>query len=399
MNPNWHDGIERVIREPLLFKQKLGIGEDAYKSLSVAGATRQYWDLFSAAGSGAALAKSALIANAFFQPTGIMAFLGLASATTPVGWAVFAAVASAGAWYGIDSYYKKARNERIDVIPKFINTPIDVIGVSLFNLILPLSLKVALADGHFHESEKDRIREYFIEEWGYDEEFYATGYDLFVGDIEKFDTGALIKTLSEFQKSNPDCNQKFITGELVLFLEEVMDSDGVRHENEEREIQVIKNSAMPKSNWMDRMKSALPGTFSKQEKDCDTNTAKLPGGLDQLLVSIQIKTDTAAKNLAELTKRVDDGDLKSIRAISTHERMLVDLSIKVNKTDSELSALASKFDGIDTQLEILSERCERLEARLDLSRKFIYVLSFLTVLSVLVILAKMFGLIVPWVLL
>ncbi len=396
MNVNWHEGIEKVIREPLLFKNKLGIGEDAYKSLSVAGATRQYWDLLSAAGTGAALAKSALIANAFFQPAGIMAFLGLATATTPVGWVVFAAAASAGAWYGIDAYYKKARNERVDTIPKFINTPIDVIGVSLFNLILPLSLKIALADGYVHESEKDRIRAYFVEEWGYDEEFYTAGYDLFLADNEKYHTSALTKTLSEFQKNNPDCNQEFITGELIIFLEEVMDSDGVRHDNEEREIEIIKVSTTPKLTWPERVVSAFPGAAEKPSKDNSKNAAQLPGILDQLISRLKIKTDKVANDLTKLTKRVDEGTPETIRCIKTHERMLVELSIKANKNENDLSVLLSKLNDFEVQLEKLAEIGLHLEARLDQSRKYIYWLSLLAVCTGLIALATMFGLIRPW---
>lgn len=212
MDNNWYEGIETVIRAPLLFKRKLGIGEDAYKSLSIGNAVGKYYDLLSAAGTGAAVAKSTLIASAFFQPTGLMGFLGLASASTPVGWVVFAAVASAGAWHGIDRYYRKSRHERIEIIPKFINTPIDVIGVAIFNLILPLSLKVALADGRIHDSEKERIRSYFVDEWGYDEQFYLTGHNLFLENINEYQTNILVKRLSEFQNVNPDCNQEFITG-------------------------------------------------------------------------------------------------------------------------------------------------------------------------------------------
>ena len=407
MENNWHEGIEKVIREPLLFKRKLGIGEDAYKSLSIAGSVREYWDLLGAAGTGTVIAKSTVIASTFFQPAGLMGFLGLATAATPVGWVIFAAIASAGAWYGIDSYYKKARDERVDVIPKFINTPIDVIGVGLFNLLLPLSLKVAMADRNVHESEKECIRSYFIDEWGYDERFYQAGYDLFIENIEKYQTNVLAGRLSEFQKSNPDCNQEFITGELFVFLEEVMNADGIRHDGEIEVIENIADATKPKDTWMKRVKKAFPFgsgdakpsderhepaihermlveiklklekvtkdlaglTKRVNEEEAETRRAIVP--YESMLVEGKIKLDKISKELSELTKRVNDGEPETSRAIVTHERLLVELKVTTNTTRKDLDGLAVQISECKSQIDQLAESGRQLETRIELNESHI----------------------------
>ena len=370
MENNWHEGIERVIREPLLFKRKLGIGEDAYTSLSFAGSVREYWDLLGAAGTGTVIAKSTVIASTFFQPAGLMGFLGLATAATPVGWVIFAAIASAGAWYGIDSYYKKARDERVDVIPKFINTPIDVIGVGLFNLLLPLSLKVAMADGNVHESEKECIRSYFIDEWGYDERFYQAGYDLFIENIDKYQTSVLAGRLSEFQKSNPDCNQEFITGELFVFLEDVMNADGIRHDGEVEVIENIADATKQKDTWKERVKKALPGMFGSGDAK-SSDVKNVPAIHESMLVDIKLKLEKITKELAGLTKRVNDGEPETSRAIVTHERLLVELKVTTNTTRKDLDGLAVQISECKSQIDQLAESGRQLETRIELNESHI----------------------------
>lgn len=347
MDQNWHEGIECVIREPLLFKKKLGIGEEAYTSLSVGKSVRQYWDLISAAGTGATVAKSTIIASAFFQPTGLMGFLGLASASTPVGWVVFAAVASAGAWYGIDKYYNKARNERVEIIPKFINTPLDVISLAIFNLMLPLSLKVAMADGYIHKSEEERIRSYFVDEWGYDERFYLAGYKLYFENLDEHQTSNLAFRLTEFQKHNPDCNEKHILGELIMFLNEIMDADGVRHPAEENEIKTITEMTKAKKPWISRIPDVLGGWWGKPKNSLET---------------------------IEEPKNV-------IASLATHEKLLVELSIKSNNLDNKLSGLDSRI--LDIESRFVEIESENFELKLSVSRSKTYIrwLTLITVCS------------------
>jgi len=99
----WFHDIECVVAEPLKFKAKLGIGEDAYTSLRLKNAVFEMWDVAGVAYTAAGVAKSAAVASAFFAPSGFLAAIGFgATAVTPVAWVVAAAVVSGG---GVDWYY------------------------------------------------------------------------------------------------------------------------------------------------------------------------------------------------------------------------------------------------------------------------------------------------------
>jgi len=394
MDNTWHEGVERVISRPLLFKSKLGIGDDAYKSLSTANKLKEYWDLIGAAGTGAFVAKSAFIANAFFQPTGLMAFLGLASASTPIGWVVFAAVASAGAWYGVDAYYKKARNNLVETIPKFINTPLDVIGVAIFNLMLPLSLKVAAADGLISKSEAELIRSYFVDEWGYDEDFYLAGYRLFLEDLDNHQTRDVAKRLSEFQKDNPDCNQDFMMKELSVFLQEIMDTDGTRDPNEVRTINEITNATKPKSTLLNKIDKALPrwSDRPKNPNESSKNSADINNTLSahiQLLDDLKRTSTETTQELARLSEIVDARIPNTIRTLDTHERLLVALNIKTDKNVRAIDEYSSRIHHYESQIDGLTNNNHQLETQFALHRKYLYWLSILTVCSALTALASL----------
>ena len=170
--------VERVVRDEMRFKAKLAIGEDAYAELRNAKAVRKYWDLFGALGGGAAVAKSTIVATTFFAPHGMLGLVGLGTAVTPVGWVIAAAALSGGAWFGVMHALGGATGSRVTVIPKCINTPLDIIGTRLFDLMMPLALKVAYADGHISDQERQFIRSYFVDQWGYDQTFVEAGIAL-----------------------------------------------------------------------------------------------------------------------------------------------------------------------------------------------------------------------------
>lgn len=227
---NHYAEAESVISDDLKFKSRLGIGESAYQSLKIKNTVGELWDAIGAAATGASLAGSASVATTFFAKNAIFAALGLAS--TPVGWVIAAGLLSGSAWLGVSKQFKEFNKERLDVIPKFINTPLDILGLALFDLLAPLALKIAHIDGQLDDSEVTYIKTYFINKWGYDTDFVTAGIHHINQNIDNYKIATTAKALVEYKKSNPDCDYDSMSKEILGFLREIIEADGQIDERE-----------------------------------------------------------------------------------------------------------------------------------------------------------------------
>ena len=236
---DWFEDIDTIVAEPLNFKAKLAIGEDAYTSLKVKNAAYQAWEVAGVATTAVVVAKSSVVASTFFAPTGFLAAIGIGTAVTPIGWVIAAGVVTGGAWVGITRYLKKASANRVTVIPKFINTPLDVLALGLFDLLAPLALKVAEVEGRVDDGDRKLIADYFVKEWGYDSRFVGEGIKYTESKIGGISVKDLAKTLVEFTGANPDCNFKMMSEEILVFLRGIGEVDSKVDQRREAEIDKI----------------------------------------------------------------------------------------------------------------------------------------------------------------
>lgn len=233
--------VKDVVSNQDKFKKKLAIGEDAYRTLRT---IKKLDDLLKVIGGmavGSTAAGSATVATTFFAPAGLMGLLGLGTAVTPIGWVIAAAVLSGGTVIGIRRFIGDIKKDRVIEIPKFINTPLDVLAVSLFGLIGNLSLGVAAADGKITEDEREFIKKYFINEWGYNASFLDLGLQLIESNLKESSTKEIAENLAKFCKENRDCNYSVMTSDLIEFLRGVMEADGKIDEKEEAAIGEVGN--------------------------------------------------------------------------------------------------------------------------------------------------------------
>lgn len=237
----------RVVADPLRFKARLEIGEAAYTTLVIKNKAGEAWSVAGASVVGAVAASSGVVANMFFGAAG---FLGLFTvAATPLGWIIAAGVAAGGSCLGVIRLMKGLDGELVEVVPKFINTPLDVLAVGFFDLIAPLALKVAAADGQISAEERDIARSYFVEEWGYEEGYVDPALELFEKDLEKFTLKQLTASLRDFTRESRDCNHRKVRAKIVDLLKEIAMADGDIHEMEELAIQHVAD-CLPKDPWL-----------------------------------------------------------------------------------------------------------------------------------------------------
>jgi uncharacterized tellurite resistance protein B-like protein len=213
------EGVTQVVAEPLRFKARLAIGENAYASLRMINRTREIWDVLGAAGAGAALAKAGA--------------LGLGAATTPVGWVAIAALASGGACYGLYRWLGDTKGSRVIEIPKFLNTPLDTLGLALFDLIAPLALRLAAVDGRIEPAEREALLRHLVDDWGLDAGFVARAAAQIEPGAARGDVDAMAAELSDFLHANPDCNHAAIAADLGDFLRRLLEAGGALTADEE----------------------------------------------------------------------------------------------------------------------------------------------------------------------
>ncbi len=245
------DGIEEVVADPLRFKAKLMIGENAYVSLRMINRSRELWDVVGTAGTGAAIASSSVVASTFFAPTGLLGLLGIGAAVTPIGWVAFAALASGGACYGLYRLLGNAKGSRVIEIPKFLNTPLDTLGLGMFDLVAPLALRLAAVDGQVDPHEREFLTCHLVDEWGLNREFVTQGIRAIEPEVMQGVIEAMAKELADFLHANPDCNHLAIADELSQFLRQMLEASGELTAQEEVTLALVMTTlcTAPAGEW------------------------------------------------------------------------------------------------------------------------------------------------------
>ena len=224
--------VECVVRDHHQFKLKLGLGEEAYASLRITRHLQELWDVGGAAAAGAGVAKTLLAAS------GPLAVFGLA-ASTPVGWLFGAALLSGSTYYGVMRMIKVAHRNRVDVIPKFISSPIDLLGATLFDQMGGLAIKVGSLTGAMSPGKKAFLIERAYRQWGINPDYARLALPLIQQSVSNLRLKAMTQELVRFQIDNPDCNPQAMRADLYDFVQAVAQAEGEIGELEELALEAI----------------------------------------------------------------------------------------------------------------------------------------------------------------
>ncbi len=291
-------GVDQVVADPLRFKAKLAIGEAAYASLRMINRGREVWDVLGAAGAGAAVAKTGMVASL------------LGASTTPIGWVALAALASGGACYGMYRLLSSTKGDRVIEIPKYLNTPLDTLGLALFDLIAPLSLRLAAVDGAVEPAERQYLIDHLINDWGLNRAFVEQS----VAAVEARLAGAELEAMAiegaEFLHLNPDCNHAAIAKELGVFMRGMLEAGGPLSAEESEALETV----------MRLLATAPPGELSKRWNQTVTLAGGAAGQVRTVLVDaadwtqqrlpsadqVRATTGTAATQAWEAARKAAD---------------------------------------------------------------------------------------------
>ena len=232
--------VDRVVADPLRFKLKLGIGEDAFRSIRYAKVLQEAWGAGGVAAAGAAAASSSAVATTFFASSGWLAAIGLgAAAVTPIGWVLGAAMASGGAYYGVMRAVRSYSRSRVHEIPRFISTPLDLMAVNILDMLGSLAVRLAQCDGRYDDSEGECIRDYFVVEWGYDPGYVESALEIIAAGREQQSLEEMAVLVADFGRSNPDCDFVTLRREVAALLQEIAETDGEIDPAEEEALRVV----------------------------------------------------------------------------------------------------------------------------------------------------------------
>jgi len=316
------EGVERVVAEPLRFKAKLAIGEEAYTSLRLVNRMRELWDVLGAAGTGAAVAKSSLVATSFFAPSGLLGAIGIGTAATPIGWVAFAALASGGACYGLYRFLGNSKGSRVIEIPRFLNTPLDALGLALFDLIAPLALGLAKVDGQIDPEERELITMHLVEDWGLDGHFVKQALQVIEPELNKLNVEAMAQELAEFLHANPDCKHQAIATDLSGFLREMLTSAGALTPAEEQTLTKVSRllHAVPNgnlANWWAEAKATIAPVSSHLAE----SASKTVDRIQSAMPSAQDVRTTAATAGSSIQHRLKSAAGAAQAALPTKEQL------------------------------------------------------------------------------
>ena len=293
--------INAIVEDDRAFKSMLGIGEDAYTSSRLLRIVDDSLVTVMAGVGGGAVASSSVVAGAFFPAGGVLGLLGLGTAVTPFGWVIVGAAAAGLGYQGLRKLTRRMAGP-VEVIPRFINSPIDLLAASLFDVMAPLVLKMAHADGECHDAERQEMREYFAGSWGYSREYVDLGLEYAEVNLSGFKTEEVAKDLAKLCKDNRDCNFPAITLNIDGFLQELIAADGRIREEERHELERIRQAFQEHENATGVIWKRAAATGSSVRETTDRFAASVRGRIPRVAEDFAAAGEASMKKGGKLVR-------------------------------------------------------------------------------------------------
>ena len=238
--------IVKILDHPLLFKSKLNIGSEAFRYLSAAKNLSSFLEMASGG-----IAAAGATAIAWYAGLGTFGKLALGAGlfvTWPIEWIGLAGAGGLGAVFGGKKLLNRAKKNCVDEVPKFINTPLDLLSISVFEILAPISVKIAKSDSEFCEEEIEYILNYFLNEWGYNRHFVERSILEMSQNADNISFDKLGKILTKVCQRAKDLKHDYVKTEIIRLARDVIAADGQIKLTEQNALKQLENSLSKDSN-------------------------------------------------------------------------------------------------------------------------------------------------------
>lgn len=219
----------KIVENELQFKVKLNIGDEAFGYLKNAKNIQHTIEVLM--GGGMAAGATYL---GWAGSIGVLGQVGLALGlvATPIGLIALAGGLGTAAMFGMKKLGDGAESKAFTKIPNFINTPLDILAINIFQVLVPVAVKIALSDGLFDKSERDCITKSLQKDWGFSDEFISLEIAKVIENIDDFEFRVLRSYIDDVFKDSADIDVSYLKQEVIQLAWEIVNADGHIDEKE-----------------------------------------------------------------------------------------------------------------------------------------------------------------------
>jgi uncharacterized protein YaaW (UPF0174 family)/tellurite resistance protein len=292
------------------FKSKLNIGDETFEYLSKADNFIEFSKIIAGGIGGGSIFTLAWLAT--LGPFAKFALL-VGFTSTPIGWVAGASALSAVLAYGLMRVRGKSKDATTISIPKYLNTPLDLLGQTVLSLILPATVKMAHSDGQLCENERKMLCDYFSQEWGFNRYFVANAIAEQESLIAEFDYEQYRQLLIAATCADKEIKYDVVKKELLTILADVMNADGHISPEEERELEklsiIINEQGDTKADSV--AKSVIASIYRRKQTFIDIFSAKTgTGNKPDSVVSSAV--DFSKDSLFQRLRQLETENIRSL---------------------------------------------------------------------------------------
>ena len=279
-----------VVADELSFKLKLGIGDALLKKLKARDHLSTLAEAMGVGTTASAVAASTTVASALAPSPavalGVAGASGLASLATPLPWIVGAGLAAGSAYLGVAKWLGDGQHKDWVVIPKYAGTPLDLVGASLLDLMLPLSLSFAAEKEEIPPELEHAVHDYYVTQWGYSAGYYQLARATVSREGQENPADRLANALGEFSDSSIDCHTPALLNDFECHLDSLL---------------ALQNGSAAQQQRLGALKADVFQKFSQ-------NTSKFQQLRGQTYATASMTSQLAQHRLSRLRKRLTDAD-------------------------------------------------------------------------------------------